>query len=74
MEFIPAMPLIIQLFVAALIIHKIIAILGEYLGKRLDNQFETNGMDILIEMSAGFFLQGFIVLSYTLFLGNQLNL
>ena len=73
-EFIPEIPFIIQLLIAVLFIHKIIAILGEHLGKWLDDQFETNGMDMLIEMSAGFFLQGFVILTYTLFLGNQMNL
>ncbi|MGR9099609.1 MAG: hypothetical protein ACU826_03505 [Gammaproteobacteria bacterium] len=73
-RFVPDWPFVLQLGVAALAVHFTIALCGKHLGDWLDERFDTDGMDILVEMSAGFFLQGLVILSYTLFLGMQLGM
>jgi hypothetical protein len=67
----PASDLLIGLSIV-LLFQCLASKLGLLLGSRLNEKLQVQGSEILFESGLGFFLQGLVILAYTLFLGNQL--
>lgn len=72
-DYVPGFLMLLQLLVLSYVLFQFSVKVSGVLGERLDRFFTTQGIGMLVEPMSTFFLQGPVILLYTLFLGGQLK-
>ena len=73
MQYLPPVVLLFRWLLLAVLFQGLASMLGLFFGNWLNERMQVQGCETLCESSLSFFLQGFVILAYTMYLGAQLQ-